>query len=97
MTEEDRRLLAVLDVRVHDLLALCEERRMRIEELEKSLAAKEEELSIALETVRNLNNKCDNLLMARVVSVQEGELRNAKLRLSKLVREIDKCIALLNE
>jgi hypothetical protein len=37
------------------------------------------------------------MLTAHVLSVQEGEVRNAKLRLSKLVREVDKCIALLNE
>jgi len=36
-------------------------------------------------------------LMARVFSTNEEEMKNVKLRLSRLVREVDKCIALLNE
>ena len=31
------------------------------------------------------------------VSTNDEELKNARMQLSKLVREVDKCIALLNE
>ena len=47
--------------------------------------------------IGDLNTKCDNMLTAKVVSINEGEAKSAKMRLSKLVREVDKCIALLNE
>ena len=97
MTEEGKKLLSIFDVRIQDLIDLCEARKSRIAELESLLAQKEEELQTALQTIRDLNIKCDNLLTARVVSVNETEVRNAKMRLSKMVREIDKCIALLNE
>ena len=39
----------------------------------------------------------DNLLTAKVVSTNEEERKDARMRLSKLVREVDRCIALLNE
>ena len=97
MTEEGKKLLSIFDVRFQDLIYLCEARKSRIAELESLLAQKEEELQTALQTIRDLNIKCDNLLTARIVSVNETEVRNAKMRLSKMVREIDKCIALLNE
>lgn len=97
MTEEGKKLLSIFDVRIQDLIDLSEARKSRIAELESLLAQKEEELQAALQTIRDLNIKCDNLLTARIVSVNETEVRNAKMRLSKLVREIDKCIALLNE
>ena len=35
--------------------------------------------------------------MARILSIQDNELRDTKQRLVRLVREVDKCIALLNE
>ena len=93
MTEDHKRLLAVFDVRVRDLMG----QKQKINELESSLAQKEGELQQAMKTIEELNAKCDNMLTARVVSVNEGEMKSARMRLSKLVREVDKCIALLNE
>ncbi|WP_085537607.1 hypothetical protein [Massilibacteroides vaginae] len=97
MTEDHKRLMAVFEVRLHDLISVCEERMQTITELNKVLATKEEELEQALQMIQELNTRYDNVLTAKVVSADEGELKNAKMRLSKLVREVDKCIALLNE
>ena len=77
MTEDHKRLLAVFEVRVRDLMALCDQQKRRIDELTAALS--------------------DNMLTARIVSTNEEEMKNARMRLSKLVREVDKCIALLNE
>ena len=38
-----------------------------------------------------------NLKTARIISINDNELRDTKQRLARLVREVDKCIALLNE
>ena len=97
MTEDHKRLLAVFEVRVRDLMELCDKQKQRISELEGFLVQKEEDLQQAIKTIEELNTKCDNMLTARVVSVNEGEMKSARMRLSKLVREVDKCIALLNE
>ena len=93
MTEDQKRLLAVFEVRVRDLMELCNKQNHKIDEL----TTKEAELKQAIKTIEELNTKCDKLLTARVVSVNEGEMKSARMRLSKLVREVDKCIALLNE
>ena len=97
MTEDQKRLLAVFEVRVRDLMELCNKQNHRIDELTTTLFQKEAELKLAKNTIEELNTKCDKLLTARVVSVNEGEMKSARMRLSKLVREVDKCIALLNE
>lgn len=97
MTEDHKRLLAVFDVRVRDLMALCDQQKRKIDGLTHALGLRDEELRQAKHMIEELNTKCDNMLTARIVSVNEGEMRNAKMRLSKLVREVDKCIALLNE
>ena len=97
MTEDQHRMLAELDVRVRDLMSLCDRQRQQIVELTQSLAQKEQELQQSKEEICALNTKCDTLLTARVVTVQEADIKSARLRLSKLVREVDRCIALLNE
>ena len=97
MTEDHKRLLAVFEVRVRDLMELCDRQKQKINELEIFLVQKEGELQQAIKTIEELNAKCDNMLTARIVSTNEEEIKNARMRLSKLVREVDKCIALLNE
>ena len=85
MTEDHKRLLAVFEVRVRDLMALCDQQKRRIDELTAALSLKDEELRQAKDMIEGLN------------STNEEEMKNARMRLSKLVREVDKCIALLNE
>ena len=97
MTEDNKRLLDVFVVRVRDLMNLCDKQKQKINELENLLEKKEEELQQAMKMIGDLNTQCDNMLTATVVSSNEGEAKSAKMRLSKLVREVDKCIALLNE
>ena len=94
MTEDQKRLLAVFEVRVRDLMELCNKQNHKINELTTVLNHKETELKQAIKTIEELNTKCDKLLTARVVSVNEGEMKSARMRLSKLVREVDKCIHL---
>ena len=97
MTEDHKRLLAVFEVRVRDLMALCDQQKRRIDELTAALSLKDEELRQAKDMIEGLNAKCDNMLTVRIVSTNEEEMKIARMRLSKLVRDVDKCIALLNE
>lgn len=97
MTEDHKRLLSVFEVRVRDLMALCNRQKEQIRELQGALIQKEDELQQTTKKIEELSIKYDNMLTARVVSVNEGEMKSAKMRLSKLVREVDRCIALLNE
>ncbi len=78
-------------------MALCDQQKRRIDELTAALSLKDEELRQAKDMIEGFNAKCDNMLTARIVSTNEEEMKNARMRLSKLVREVDKCIALLNE
>lgn len=97
MTDDHKRLLAVFEVRVRDLMALCDEQKQKIGELAAALSQKEDEIRQATEKIEELNAKCNSMLTARIVSADEGDMKSARMRLSKLVREVDKCIALLNE
>lgn len=48
-------------------------------------------------TIEELNKKYENLKIAKVLSSIPGEdVHDTKIQVNRIVREIDKCIALLN-
>jgi len=96
MTAGQTELLAVLDVRLHDLMSLCEEQKRTIEALNQKINTDKETILQAEQKIQVLNAKYIELLTAHVVSFEEGDVKNARMRLLKLVREVEKCIALLN-
>lgn len=97
MTDEQKKLLAVFESRVRQLMFMYDAVKQENVGLKEQLSAKEQELAVALEEIENCNVKYNNLKVARIIAVKQDDLSGAKKRLSKLVREVDKCIALLNE
>ena len=96
MTEEENKLLAVFEERLHDFLSLFEKQKRQIEELTLQIKTGEDAKQQAEQRIKSLNAKYSDLLTARIVSLEEGDMKNARMRLFKLVREVEKCIALLN-
>jgi hypothetical protein len=98
MTEGDQEiLLTVFEVRVRDLMNICDKQKQKINELMRSLESKNKELEQAMQAIEAWKAKYDSILTARIVSISKKEMKSAKMRLSELVRDVDKCIALLNE
>ena len=54
-------------------------------------------IQVLLSKIKELETRYANLKMARMISVNDDEIRDTKQRLTRLVREVDKCIALLNK
>ena len=76
---------------------LYEELKQENADLRNLLMQKEQEI-LQLEQSRNeLEAQYTDLKMARTLSLYDKDIKDAKQRLSGLVREIDRCIALLNE
>ena len=42
-------------------------------------------------------NDYDSLKMAKMIEITDGNLEGAKERLSKLIRDVNKCIAILSD
>jgi predicted RNase H-like nuclease (RuvC/YqgF family) len=97
MTDAQVKMVADFEARVRQLMFLCNTLKQENADL-KSLLAGQKALNESLtEKNEQLKNKYDNLKMAKIISVRQNDFSEAKKRLSNLVREIDKCIALLNE
>lgn len=54
------------------------------------------QLDIKEKENENLINNYESLKMAKTIAVSSGDAHDAKIKINRLVREIDKCISLLN-
>lgn len=97
MTEEEKKLLGTFEARVRHLMYLHDDLKHKNAELEQLLSEKEEEIKKMQDDYNQLKADYTNLKQARIISIHDNELRDTKIKLSKLVREVEKCIALLNE
>lgn len=66
-----------------DLYVMVDERDARIKELEARLS--------------QADNDYNSLKMAKMIEISDGDLEGAQKRLSKLIRDVNKCITLLSE
>lgn len=97
MTDKEKQLLSTFEARLRHLIYLHDELKRESTELKQLLTAKENEISRLQSELKQLNADYTNLKTATTISLNGGDVNETKLRLSKLVREVDKCIALLDE
>jgi prefoldin subunit 5 len=97
MTEKQSKLILVFEDRVHRLMEICDGLKAENSDLRRQVELLQQSQKELEETNKTIKVKYDNLKMARIISVRQDDLKGAKDRLSKLVKEVDKCIALLNE
>ncbi len=97
MADEQDKLLTNLETEVRHLVRLYKKTKDERDELATELKKTEKKLSDTQQIVQDWENKYQDLKLAKIVSISEQEARKTQYRLSKLEREIEKCIALLNE
>ena len=97
MTEEDKKLLNAFEGKLRHLLFLYEEVKNENVSLKRLVQEKEQEIESVKRSLKELEDNYTNLKAARMISINDNELKDTKQRLARLVREVDKCIALLNE
>ena len=67
------------------------------DQLKQQLVDKDKQIACLEVSQKELEVKFTNLKMVRTISLYDKDIKDAKQRLTNLVREVDKCIALLNE
>ena len=97
MADAQSKLLTNLETEVRHLVSLYQKIKKERDELAAELEKVEQELSDTQDIAQGWEAKYHNLKLAKIVSISEQEAQKTQSRLSKLEREIEKCIALLNE
>lgn len=88
MTPEEEIILKRFETRVRQLILQYQDVKQENELLRQQVNTLKQDLE-------NSQKDYANLKMARMIDISDQEMKDAKGRLSKLIREIDKCIALL--
>ncbi|MBU3813845.1 MAG: hypothetical protein H9791_04965 [Candidatus Bacteroides intestinipullorum] len=97
MTDDGKQLLSTFETRLRHLLYLHEVQKQENAELKRQLEETEEARKQVQADYEELAQRYKDLKTATAISLNGNDVRETKARLSRLVREVDKCIALLNE
>lgn len=95
MTDKEKDLLQLLETRIRQLLLQDEGLRQRVSALEAQLAERDEHAGELHRQNQELSAQYANLKVAKMLELSDSDTRNARQRISRLVRDVDKCIALL--
>jgi translation initiation factor 2B subunit (eIF-2B alpha/beta/delta family) len=96
MTQEEEKILRVFETRVRHLLLKYKEFESELQNLQQQILRQQGELSALQNQNVSLKKSYDTLKMAKMIEVSGDDVQDAKKKLSKLIRDVDKCIALLN-
>ena len=95
MADEKGKLLSDLEVRVKQVLNLCDILREKNAQLEAEIQSQKNQLLQAEEKWSQLKTKYDGLKTARTITAASVDVEVAQAKLKKMVQEVDKCINLL--
>lgn len=97
MIDLEKNLLADFTAKIRFLISKQESLKQEKRQLKEKIGELEQLIGSLQEENRLLQQKYENLKLARMIGYSEDDQKDAKNRIQKLVREIDKCIALLNK
>ena len=93
----NEKTLATFETRLRQLLLRFQELKKENGELYQMLESNEKTMKQLQEQLAQKQSDYDSLKMAKMIEITDGNLDGAKERLSKLIREVNKCIAILSD
>lgn len=96
MTNEQETQLHNFEARVRQLMMAYSEEKKKNLSLREQLDACQQQLTDTQASVERLHKEYDTLKMARMIEVSGDDVKESRAQLARLIREVDKCIALLD-
>lgn len=97
MTNRYEELIDAFELKLRKLMSEYQSLQEQNAELKAELERKHTDLMHAHQDVLELRKSYDHLRIARNLGVSQEDRNESKQRINKMVREIDKCLALLDE
>ena len=94
MTKNEQ-ILATFETRVRQMILRFQELKKENDELYKMVEKNEQDIKALQDKLTQAGNDYSALKMAKMINISDGDLDGAKERLSKLIREVNKCISML--
>ena len=90
-------LVKELREKIHRVFGEFEQLEKRNEELQQVIVSLNDRMEVLEKEKGELTTRYENLKLAKVLENGYGDSRLARQKINKMLREIDKCVALLNE
>ncbi|MEE9462643.1 MAG: hypothetical protein V3V53_12470 [Bacteroidales bacterium] len=85
-----------LQLRIRQVVELYQKEKTENGQLKKKSIELEEKLKLDDNRLNDLEEKYNKLKISKALIASSNDVHDAKLKVNRMVREIDKCIALLN-
>lgn len=89
--------MAAFETRLRQMILRFGELKRENEELRGMLEKGEQDIAALQAKLEQQQNDYNSLKMAKMINVTDGDLAGAKERLSKLIRDVNRCIAILSD
>ena len=93
----NEKALSTFETRVRQMILrfqeLKEENRQLYEEVEKN----EQDIKALQDKLDQAGRDYESLKLAKMMEITDGDLESAKARIAKMIREVNKCIAILSD
>jgi len=96
MSASDSHSFNNLKEKIKRIVDLYEKEKDKNVSLVKENHELKEKVKFTEQSLNDFKTKYDKLKIAKTLVASSNDLHDAKLRVNKMVREIDRCIALLN-
>jgi hypothetical protein len=97
MTNRYEELIHAFEIKLRKLISEYTLLKEQNSLLKAELDRKQTDLMLAHQEILELRKNYDHLQIARNLGVSDAEKAESKQQITKMVREIDKCLALLDE
>lgn len=89
-------IIESLKDKINTIISLYEKNKNQKEKLKSEKNDLSGQLKIKGKEIEKLRNKYETLKIVKTVLASSEDAHDAKIKVNRIVREIDKCIALLN-
>ena len=93
----NEKTLNTFATRVRQMILQYEEMKKENNDLYELVDQREKEIEKLEAQLKQARNDYNSLKMAKMIEISDGDMENAQKRISKLIRDVNKCITLISE
>ena len=93
----NEQIIATFQTRVRDLLRRFQELKKENADLYELVEKNEQDIKELQAKLTQADHDYQSLKMAKMLEITDGDLEDAKARVAKMIRDVNKCIAILSD
>lgn len=93
----NEKLLTTFTTRIRQMILQFKELKKENNDLQAKVDSRDVEIKKLQEQLAQAQSDYNSLKMAKMIEISDGDMEEAQKRLSKLIRDVNKCITLLSE